>query len=151
MNYVVKIIIEILIHKYNNGFLYTTLFSNSLYAWTVGATAKQGTKGKVKVQCPTPKQSTLERTNQVLFNAIGETGWDSGALVAVLQCLHLNTSLLQQRNTKKPYRLKNNYMHAAAGSHSGQKIQTDQKTQLLLWRTQSNGRVLYMPPAHNST
>ena len=32
MNYVVKIIIEILIHKYNNGFLYTTLFSNSLYA-----------------------------------------------------------------------------------------------------------------------
>ena len=34
---------------------------------------------------------------------------------AVLQCLHLDTPLVKQQNTKKLYGTKNNYVHAQLG------------------------------------
>ena len=45
----------------------------------------------------------------------GETGWDLGPFAAALQCLHLDTPLLEQQNTKKLPGTKNNCMHAQLG------------------------------------
>ena len=47
--------------------------------------------------------------------ASSETGWDLGPFAAVLQCLHLDTSLLQQPTTKKYYRTKNNCLNVQLG------------------------------------
>ena len=44
-----------------------------------------------------------------------ETGWDLGPFAEVLQCLHLDTPLLEQQNTKKLYGTKNNCVHAPVG------------------------------------
>ena len=44
-----------------------------------------------------------------------ETGWDLGPFFSVLQCLHLDTPLLQQQNTQKLYDTKSNRMHALLG------------------------------------
>ena len=55
-------------------------------------------------------------SNNVLRNALSatETGWDLGPWAAVLQCLHLDTPLLEQ-NTKKLNGTKNNGMHIQLG------------------------------------
>ena len=56
-----------------------------------------------------------------------ETGWDPGPFAAVLQCLHLDTPLLEQQNTKKPYGTKNNCMNAQLGQIMDRKIQKTEK------------------------
>ena len=38
--------------------------------------------------------------------------WDLGPVAAVLQCLHLDTPLLQEQNAKKPDGTENNCFHA---------------------------------------
>ena len=53
-----------------------------------------------------------------------ETGWDRDPL---LYSLHLDIPLLEQQNTKKLYRTKNNCVHAQLGKFWIQKIQRDQK------------------------
>ena len=51
-----------------------------------------------------------------------ETGWDLGPFAAMLQCLHLDTRLPEQQNTKKLYGTKNNCVHACTvGANSGPK------------------------------
>ena len=56
-----------------------------------------------------------------------ETGWDLGPFAGnwapLLQCLHLDTLLFEQQNTKKLYGTKNNCMHAQYRANPGQKIQ----------------------------
>ena len=76
----------------------------------------------------------------------------------MLQGLHLDTRLLQQQNTKKLYRIKDNCVHEQLGQILEQEIQKDQKTQLPILKSReqkqairSKSRVLYMPPAHNIT
>ena len=44
-----------------------------------------------------------------------ELAWDLGPFFSVLQCLHLDTPLLQQQNTQKLYDTKSNRMHALLG------------------------------------
>ena len=51
----------------------------------------------------------------------GETGWDLGPFAAELQCLHQDTPLPEQQNTKKPYGTKNNPTHAVVGANSDPK------------------------------
>ena len=90
-----------------------------------------------------------------------ETGWDMGRFAAELQCLHLDTPLLQQQNTKKPYVTKNNYVLGQSQTNSGQKIQRDQENQLPGLRNleQKQGSqeqkqfILHMrmPPAYDTT
>ena len=65
----------------------------------------------------------LKKITIVIFFkvTITETGWDLGPSAAVLQCLYLDTPLLQQQNTKKLYGTKNNCVHGAAGANSGPK------------------------------
>ena len=41
-----------------------------------------------------------------------ETGWDQAPFATVLQCLHLDTPLLQQQRLKKMYGTEDNCMHA---------------------------------------
>jgi len=55
-------------------------------------------------------------SNNVLRNApsAAETGWDLGPCAARLQCLYLDTPLLEQ-NIKKLYGTKNNGMHIQLG------------------------------------
>ena len=65
-------------------------------------------------------------SNQEEFYGL-EIGWDLGPFAAVLQCLGLDIPLLKQQNTKKLYGTKNNCVHAAVGTNSGQKIHRDQK------------------------
>ena len=48
---------------------------------------------------------------------------DLGPFAAVLQCLHLDTPLLELRNTKKLYGTKNNSVHVQLGQILDQKIQ----------------------------
>ena len=43
--------------------------------------------------------------------------WDLGPFAAALQCLHLDTAILQQQNTKKLYGNKNNQMHKQLGQN----------------------------------
>ena len=43
--------------------------------------------------------------------SINETGWDLGPFAAALQCLHLDTPLLEQQNIEKLYGTKNNCVH----------------------------------------
>ena len=65
------------------------------------------------------------------LNPQGEAGtWDP-----TLQCLHLDSPLLQQQNTKKLYGTKNNCMHVQLGQILDQKIQRDRKIQLPLLRS----------------
>ena len=47
------------------------------------------------------------------LRAAGETSWDLGPFAAVLQCLHLDTHLLEQQNTKKPRGTKKNCVHGS--------------------------------------
>ena len=54
----------------------------------------------------------MKATSQVVG---GETGWDLGPFAAVLQCLHLDTPLLKQQNTKRLYGTKTNCVHAQLG------------------------------------
>ena len=75
----------------------------------------------------------------------------------LLQCLHLDKHLLQQRNTNKLQGTKNNCMHAQLGQIRD-KIQKRPKTQLPLLKSQeqkqgvsSKGRLLCMPPTHTTT
>ena len=58
-----------------------------------------------------------------------ETGWDLG------HCLHLDTPLLQQQNTKKLYGPKNSCMQEQLGWIMNKKIQGDQETQLPLLKS----------------
>ena len=55
-------------------------------------------------------------SDNVLRNApsVAETGWDLGPCAARLQCLYLDTALLEQ-NIKKLYGTKNNAMHIQLG------------------------------------
>ena len=57
-----------------------------------------------------------------------------GRFAAELQCLHLDTPLLPQQNTKKPYGTKNSCVLGQSSTNSGQKIQRDQENQLPLLR-----------------
>ena len=41
--------------------------------------------------------------------------WDMGLSAAALQCLHLDTPLLEQQNAKKNYETENNFMHVQLG------------------------------------
>ena len=72
---------------------------------------------------PCVKMGKLElaRLSKVIWNTLSETGWDLGCFTAVLQCLHLDTPLLQQQNTKKLYGPKNNCVH----THLGQILDQD--------------------------
>ena len=72
----------------------------------------------------------IQGTDSVSF----ETGWDVGRFAAELQCLHLDTPLLPQQNTKKPYGTKNSCVLGQSSTNSGQKIQRDQENQLPLLR-----------------
>ena len=73
----------------------------------------------------------------------------------MLQFLHLDTSLLQQQNTKKLCGTKSNWVHAAIGLNSGQRYQKTQQPFLKsIEQKQGVGnknRVLSMPPALNTT
>lgn len=59
--------------------------------------------------------------------------WDPDAL---LQCLHLDTLLLQQQNTKKKYRIKNNCMHGQLGQVMDKSHRETKKTPLPLLKNQ---------------
>ena len=48
--------------------------------------------------------------------------------MAVLQCLHLDTPLLEQPNTKKPYGAKNNCMHVQLGQIVDERYKETKKT-----------------------
>ena len=89
-----------------------------------------------------------------------ETGWDLGPFAAVLQCLHLDTPLLGQQNTKKLYGTKNNCMYAQlfVANSGPQRYKETKKPQLPLLKSLekkqgvgSKSWVLRMPPAHNTT
>ena len=58
-----------------------------------------------------------------------ERGWDLEPFAAGLQCVHLDTPLLEQQNTKKLYVTTNNCA-CPIGANSEQRIQKDQNTQL---------------------
>lgn len=85
-----------------------------------------------------------------------ETGWDLESFTEVLQCLHLDTPLLEQK-------IQRNYMGLNISacmhrSNSGQRIQRDQKNPTAtskgpgakagVWNQELS---LSMPPAHNTT
>ena len=74
-------------------------------------------------QQPFSKQYLLAAASCSLISL--ETGWDLGPFAAVLQCLHLDTPLLKQQNTKK---LKVNCMHAQLGQIMDKKMQKTKKT-----------------------
>ena len=87
-----------------------------------------------------------------------ETGWDLGPFAAVLQCLHLDTPLFQQQNTKKLHGTKNNCVDVQLGQILDKRYKETKKAQLSLLRSleqkqgvTSKSRVLSMPPALNTT
>ena len=64
----------------------------------------------------------------------GTLCWDLGPFAEVLQCLHLDTPLLQKQNTKKLYGTKNNCVHAQLGQILDPKdTKRPKKTQLPLF------------------
>ena len=77
--------------------------------------------------------------------------WDLQPFAAVLQCLHLDTPLLEQQNTKKLYGTKNKCVHAQLGQILDPKDTETKKTQLPLLKRLEQNRVLHKPPAHNTT
>jgi len=97
--------------------------------------SEQGSRGKGALCRPTM--------------ACCQTGWDLGPFAVVLQCLHLDTSLLKQQNTKKlcktermcswgrlDKRYKSPKNPSATFEEPGVKKQ----------RVRSKSRVLHMPP-----
>ena len=83
--------------------------------------------------------------------------WDLGLFAAVLQCLHLDTPLLEQQNTKKLDGTKNNCMHMQLGQILDKRYK-DQKNPTATFeepRAKAGGReqkqVLCMPPTHNTS
>ena len=80
-----------------------------------------------------------------------ETGWDPR-----LQCLYLDTPLLQQQHTKQLYGAKNNCVHAQLGQILDPKDTKRQKIQLPLLQSlelkQSvRSKILREPLAHHIT
>ena len=80
-----------------------------------------------------------------------ETGWDPR-----LQCLHLDTPLLQQQHTKQLYGAKNSCVHAQLGQILDPKDTKRQKIQLPLLQSlelkQSvRSKILREPLAHHIT
>ena len=77
------------------------------------------------------------------------------ATFAVLQCLHLDTSLLEQQNAKKLYETKKEQRGYTVGANSGWKIwkhqnktKQNKKTPYChFWRARSRSRVLSKPSA----
>ena len=78
-----------------------------------------------------------------------ETGWALGPFAVMLQCLHLDTPLLEQQNTKKLYGTKNNCAFSLR-ANSGQKMQRDQKNQLLLLKLLEQKQVTEQAPLHRT-
>ena len=78
--------------------------------------------------------------HECLVASCETTGWDMGPLVAVRQCLSLDTPLSKQQNTKKLYGTKNNCKVVRAGSE--QKIQ---RYNCQVWRTGAKTGY-YTPP-----
>ena len=69
-----------------------------------------------------------------------ETGWDLGPFAAGLQCLHLDTPLLQQQNTKKLSGTKNNCMPAVRVNSGPKRYKETKKPNCHFWRAWSKSR-----------
>ena len=70
----------------------------------------------VTTQCPLLLSISLgEECHQPILQMQMELAWDLGPFAAVPPCLHPDTPLLEQRNTKKPSGTKNKGVHAQLG------------------------------------
>ena len=95
---------------------------------------------------------------EAVVAVIVRQAWDLGPFAGELEYLHLDTSLLEQQNTKKLYGTKNNCVHQQLGQILDPKDTKRSKYQLLLLRgleqklrVGCKSRVLHMTPALNST
>ena len=88
-----------------------------------------------------------------------ETGWDLGPFAAGLLCLHLDTPLLEQQDTKKLYGTKNNCGQVQLGQILHPKDTKRPKIPTASFEEPeeqehvvgSKSRALCMPPAHSTT
>ena len=65
---------------------------------------------------------------EAVVAVIVRQAWDLGPFAGELEYLHLDTSLLEQQNTKKLYGTKNNCMHVQLGQIMDKRYKKTQKS-----------------------